>query len=102
MSSGAAGRFRQAGSSKKGPAQARRTLGKRRLGKDRLLGLGLVLGLGFGCFGLLGLGRLALLLVALGLLGLGNGGTQDIAQAGSGVRRAEFLQRLLVLLDFAG
>src|SRR5207249_8528395 len=68
----------------------------------RLLGLGLVLGLGFGCFGLLRLGRLALLLVALGLLGLGNGGTQDIAQAGSGIRRAEFLQRLLVLLDFAG
>src|SRR5215471_19351951 len=47
------------------------------------------------------LGLLALFLFAAGLLGLGDGRPQDIAQAGAGIRRAELLQGLLVLLDLA-
>src|SRR5258706_5243524 len=68
----------------------------------RLLGLGLVFGLGLGSFGLLRLLGFLVLVVALGLLGLGDGRAQDIAQAGAGIGGAEFLQRLFVFFDFAG
>src|SRR5262249_23677397 len=60
---------------------------------ERLFGLRLVLAL------LLRL--LALVFLAAGLLGLGDGCTQDVTEAGAGIRRAELLEGLLVLLDLA-
>src|SRR5580700_4193646 len=90
--------------------RARRRTAGPRLALARLLsalfGLGLVLvlrfalglGLGGGFFGL-SLFRLAL--VRLGLLGARDRRPQDIAQAGAGIGRSEFLQRLLVFLHLA-